>query len=50
MYFKFAMMLKSPWHFHVQLSVISHTSQVFADRFAKLVLHVAKMSLVARKR
>ena len=27
MYFKFAMMLKSPWHFHVQLSVISHTSQ-----------------------
>ena len=27
MYFKFAMMLKSPWHFHIQLSVISHTSQ-----------------------
>ena len=27
MYFNFAMMLKSPWHFHTQLSVISHASQ-----------------------
>ena len=27
MYVKFAMMLWSPWYFHIQLSVISHISQ-----------------------